>query len=177
MEFQTRIGKAKIKSVGPHVKITYEGETIKLNKRKLKQFFVKVAAFCICIHFVGHALDDAVEKVDYMFDVVAVRMEESKDGERFLKTHNLNTEPNKDGKWGNDYSTIDNISRSDIYSLLRYCGRTETEKILKSMGYASWRQYLAQNGYYDENGEPSMRVWENYMEYQLVNERNEAKHR
>lgn len=179
MEFETVIANARIKSTRSQIKITYNNETIRLNKRKLKKFFLKVATFCICIHFVGHALeytlDSAKEKVDYLFDVAAVRVEESKDAEKLLLSYDLNTEPNKNNDWCNDYSVMKDLTKIDIYGLCRYCGREETEKVLATMGYYSWNHYLKLNGYVDQHGNPSTRVWENYMEARLVNERNEAK--
>ena len=175
MDFETRIGKAKIKSVGKHIKISYNGETIKLNKRKLKKLFIKVATVCICIHFFGHALDYTIEKIDYLFDVVSVRAEESRQAEQNLLVHNLNTEPNENGQWNNDYSKLNRVSKEDLYGILNYCGYSEAENVLKSLGYSSWHNYLAKNGYYDSEGRPSLQVWENYMESNLVTQRNEAK--
>jgi len=175
MEFDKRIGNARIKSTKQHIKISYQGDTINLSKRKLKKFFVKAATFCILINLVGQALDTTVENVNYLFDVVSVRTEESKDAEQILLAYNLNTEPNENGDWGNDYSVIKNISREDVYGLLNYCGYAETENVLKSLGYSSWNNYLEKNGYYDSTGRPNLGVWENYVESELVAERNGAK--
>lgn len=175
MEFDKRIGNARIKSTKKHIKITYQGETVKLNKKKLKKHFLAAAALCICIHFGGHALDNAVEKVDYLFDVVSVRAEESRDAEHNLLMHHLNTEPNENGDWDNDYSKLNYVSKEDLYGILNYCGYSEAENVLKSLGYSSWHNYLAKNGYYDSEGRPSLQVWENYMESNLVAQRNEVK--
>jgi len=175
MEFETRIGKARLKSTKKNIKISYQGETVKISKKKLKKHFLAVAALCICIHFGGHALDDAVEKVDYLFNVVSVRAEESRQAEHTLLAHNLNTEPNENGDWNNDYSRLKNVSKEDLYGILNYCGYSEAENVLKSLGYYSWHNYLAKNGYYDSEGRPSLGVWENYVESQLVAERNEVK--
>ena len=70
------IGNARIKSTKSQIRISYNGETIKLNKRKIKSFFLKLAAFVICLNIAGKIIDAAWEKIDYQLDVVSMRKEQ-----------------------------------------------------------------------------------------------------
>lgn len=168
------IGRARVKSTKSQIRISYKGETIKLNKKKLKIFFVKAAAFVICLNIAGTILDKAWEKVEYQLDVLSMRKEQCIETEELLSANNLNLEPGEDGDWCNDYSNIDDLSKDDIYGFYYYCGYDETENVLKELGYSSWRNFLIREGYYGPDGRPSFEVWENYAEYELVTEKREA---
>jgi len=167
------IGKARVKSTKSQIRISYKGETIKLSKRKIKVFFLKLAAFFICLHVIGVLTDKAWEKIDYQIDVVSARKQVCVETENLLSSNNLNTEPGKDGNWCNDYSDIEGLSKNDIYGFYNYCGYKETEKVLKQLGYFSWENFLIRNGYYDNSGAPSFEVWENYAEAESVEQLKE----
>lgn len=164
------IGRARIKSTQSQIRISYKGETIKLNKRKLKKFFLKLALFAISVNIVGMLVDKAWEKIDYQRDVMSMRKQECVQTEMMLSSNKLNTEPRDDGNWCNDYSNIEDLSKDDIYGFYHYCGYQETEKVLKELGYTSWGNFLVREGYYDNSGAPSFEVWENYAEANLVKE-------
>lgn len=168
------IGNARIKSTKSQIRISYNGEIIRLNKKKLKSFFIKAAVFVICLNIAGKVIDKAWEKIDYQLDVVSMRKEQCIETETLLSSHNLNIEPSEDGNWCNDYSNIDGLSKDDIYGFYHYCGYQETEKVLKELGYISWNNFLTREGYYDAYGAPSFEVWENYVEAELVEEQREA---
>lgn len=168
------LGNARIKSTKSQIRISYNGETIKLSKRKLKKFFLGLATFLISINIVGRIADGIVEKVDYQLDVMSMRQEKCIEMEHLLSSHNLNTEPSDGNNWCNDYSNIEGLSKDDIYGFYYYCGYQETENVLKELGYTSWSNFLVREGYYDAGGAPSFSVWENYAEHDLVTERNEA---
>ena len=168
------IGRARIKSTKSQIRISYNGETIRLNKKKIKSFFIKLAAFVICLNIAGKVIDKTWEKIDYQLDVASMRKEQCIEMEELLSSHNLNTEPGTDGNWCNDYSCIEGLSKDDIYGFYYYCGYDETEKVLQELGYASWSNFLVREGYYDAGGAPSFEVWENYAEAGLVAEQREA---
>ena len=168
------IGNARIKSTKSQVRISYNSETIKLSKKKLKSFFIKAAVFVICLNIAGKLIDKTWGKIDYQLDVMSVRQEQCIETETLLTSHNLNIEPGEDGNWCNDYSSVEGLSKDDIYGFYHYCGYAETEKVLRELGYASWNNFLVREGYYDESGAPSLEVWENYAEADLVGEQREA---
>lgn len=172
--FDKMIGNARIKSTRKNIKISYNGETIKLSKRKLKRLFVKVAASVIVLIFLGNIGAVTAEKISYHLDVLSVRSKESKETEKMLIDNNLNTGPSENGDWCNDYSKIKGLSEDDIYGFYHYCGYEETEEVLKALGYTSWDNYLSRNGYFVREVVPSVEVWENYVEHELVTERREA---
>lgn len=58
------------------------------------------------------------------------------------------------------YEQIFEISESDLIGYYRLLGESECEKILKVLGYQGWEDYLSVKGYFDENGEPSIAIWE-----------------
>ena len=170
--FDVMIGNARVKSTKSQIRISYNGETIKLNKRKLKRFFLKLAAFVICLNIVGKVADAAWEKIDYQHDVIVMRNVECIETEDLLLRSGLHTEPLDDGEWHNNYSNIDGLSKDDIYGFYHYCGPKETEKVLQALGYDSWKNFCSMEGYFD-NGFPSVEVWENYAEYDKVEEHRE----
>lgn len=172
--FDVMIGRARIKSTQKQIRISYKGKTIKLIKRKVKAFFIKLAIFVICLHILGQILDKAWEKIDYQLDVLSMNKEQCHQVAELLTAHNLNAEPDKDGKWCNDYSKIESLSKNNIYGFYHFCGYGETENVLKTLGYTSWNNFLVREGYYDASGSPSFEVWENYAESNLVEEQREA---
>ena len=165
------IGNARIKSTKSQIRITYNGDTIKLSKKKIKRFFVKAAVFVICLNIAGKVIDKTWEVIDYQLDVLSMRKEQCIETEQLLLSHNLNVEPGEDGNWCNDYSNIDGLSKDDIYGFYHYCGYSETEKVLKELGYTSWTNFLTHGGYYDCYGAPNLGVWENYAESELIEQR------
>lgn len=172
--FDTMIGNARIKSTRKNIKISYNGETIRLSKRKLKKLFVKIAASVIALSFLGHIAALTVEKIAYYLEVFSVRTEQSKEAEELLKSNNLNVKASENGDWCNDYSKVKGLSEDDIYGFYHYFGYEETEEVIKALGYTSWDNYLSVNGYFVREVIPSVEVWENYVEYELVTERREA---
>lgn len=175
MDFETRIGKAKIKSVGPHVKVTYNGETIRLSKKKLRIGFVAAVASIICLIAMCKVADKAFDEIEQQIEIVCVRNQECEDAENLLEAYNLNTKPVEKGVWNNDYSCIEGLSEDDLYGFYHHCGYDETENVLKALGYDSWRTFLVRNGYVDKAGAPSVEVWENYAEAELLEEREASK--
>jgi len=172
--FDKMIGRARIKSTKSQIRISYNGETIKLNKKKLKKFFLRLAAFAICLNIAGKIIDTTWDKISYQVDVMNVRKEQCIQIEDLLSANDLNIEPSEDGLWCNDYSKLEGLSKDDIYGFYYYCGYDETEKVLKQLGYNSWDNFLTREGYCDAGGAPSFRVWENYAEAELVKEQREG---
>ena len=158
---------AKVKSTKNGIKIQYNGETVKLSKKKIKkaiqndfrQNYKKYFRKTICCIMIFSAIQFVKEPVknyiEHQQNIVDVRTESRKEAEEFLKN----------GNFQYDYSDIHSITKEDLYGLLLYCGKTETDKILRECGYhGGWNEYLSQRGFYDEDGKPSVREWEKYME-------------
>ena len=161
------IGNARIKS-------SYKGDTVRLSKRKVKRGLVRAAAAIIALVFLGQIGAATAEKIGYYLEVLSVREEEKKEVEELLLANNLNTEPTGDGSWCNDYSKVKGLSEDDLYGFYYYCGYEETEEVIKALGYTSWDNYLSRNGYFVREVIPSLEVWENHVEYELVTERKEG---
>jgi len=166
---------AKNKSVKPYIKVTYKGQTAKLSKKKLKKAasnaILTVIVLTAAIKIAPHAYD----KINHQLDVKDMALEQSSIVTELLVDADLNTSIQQNGTWGNDYSKINGLSEEHLYGFNNYLGHNETEKIIRTLGYDSWDNYLVMNGYLDKYGNPSVQVWENYEEARLVNQMNEVK--
>lgn len=162
---------ARKKSVKPYVKIKYNGEVIKLSKKKMKNLALKSAIVVISLTALMKIGPSVYEKIDYALDVKEVSNTKAEEARDLLIKYDLNDEPKYDNLWFNDYSKITELSTDDLYGFYQYFGYSETEKVLGALGYNSWYNYLSKNGYYDNQGYPSVEVWENYEESDLVNEK------
>lgn len=78
-------------------------------------------------------------------------------------------------EWRNDYSKIEDLSEKDLFGMLAYLGKEESEKVVQALGYTGWDNYLSMNGYFDESGNPSITVFRNMTESELVEEYREGK--
>lgn len=165
---------ARKKSVKPYIKFTYKGQKYRLDKRILKSLLKKTAITVILIASLIKLTPAVVDKVSYALDVKNIALEQSFEANELLAENDLNVVP-IDGKWNNDYYKIKGLSEKDLYGFCKYCGYDEAENVVKAIGYNSWDNYLSMKGYFDEDGNPSIRVWENYEEYRLVSEKEAKK--
>lgn len=56
------------------------------------------------------------------------------------------TVPGPDGSWDQNYYLLKEMDVLGLYALM---GKDETEKVLKTMGYTGWEDFLTQEGYAD----------------------------
>lgn len=165
---------ARNKSTKKYIKISYKGETIKVNKKKLKQLAIKAAVSVIVLIAIFKMGAAAVEKIDHALDVRRISTYQAMEANSILAENDLHVVP-FEGEWNNNYCQIKDLSEQDLYGFVKYCGYAEAEKVLGALGYESWNNYLSMKGYFDKDGKPSRLVWENYEETRLINEEKGAK--
>lgn len=165
---------ARKKSTKKYIKISYKGETIRLSKKKLKQFLVKAAVSVIVLVAVFKMGGVMVDKIDHALDVKRISTNQAMEANSLLAENDLNVVPQGDS-WRNDYCQIKDLSEKDLYGFVQYCGYAEAENVVRALGYDSWDNYLSMKGYFNKEGQPSRVVWENYEEARIINEEKGAK--
>lgn len=166
---------AKRRSRETKVVVDFRSRRYVLNVTRAKKLVMKMAVDAVALALAATAVITAgkyvKEKVDYQSDVKDVTMEEMFDVTEKLVEADLHVSP-INHEWNNNYNSL-NVSEDDLYGFLMYLGKEESEKVVRDLGYEGWDNYLAMNGYFDKNGNPSIEVYKNYEESRLVNEYKE----
>lgn len=157
-------------------------EIIYDNKKRIKttvgEVSVRITSAVLVIVLAGTAIvsgikyaPEIIDKLTYHAYVTTVSREESIEAGTMLSEAGLNVVPQDDyGNWFNNYDKLENVTEDDLYGFYCYFGKAETENVVKRLGYSNWDNFLSMNGYFDENGTPSIEVWLNYQEKAKVDE-------
>ena len=57
-----------------------------------------------------------------------------------------------------EYKTLD-LTDQDVFARYLYTGKEEAEKVIKSLGYDDWNDYLIKQNHIDKNNEPDFHLW------------------
>lgn len=57
-----------------------------------------------------------------------------------------------------EYKTLD-LTDQDVFARDLYTGKEEAEKVIKSLGYDDWNDYLIKQNYIDKNNDPDFHLW------------------
>ena len=147
----------------------------KINVLKQKMNMKTVAVILACITAISVA-PSIYNEINYNGDSREVIEQVSMDASLKLSEAGLFVVPDPISKeWRNDYSKINDLSEDDLYGMFKYLGATESEKIVKELGYTGWDNYLSMHGYFDKDGNPSIIVYDNMMESELIKEYRDGK--
>lgn len=148
----------------------------KLFRCELKKLLLATGVVLVAATAVISISPKVVETIDHQIEVKNIITSESVEFGTILAKNDLNVVPqNANQEWLNDYHNMSYMTEDDLYGAYKYFGYSETEKIIKEkFGYTGWNNYLSMNGYFDENGKPSIDVWENYMESKLIAEHKQG---
>lgn len=142
-------------------------------KQKLNMKTVAIVLACITALSVAPSV---YNEISYNHDSREVIEQVSMDASLKLSQSGLFVVPDPvSNEWRNDYSKVTDLNEDDLYGMFKYLGTTESEKVVKELGYTSWDNYLSMHGFFDKDGNPSIIVYDNMMESELVKEYRDGK--
>lgn len=162
------------KSIAEGAEAKFERDK-KYKKMKMK-WYIKTVATILAIVGALALAPGFYNEISYHGDAKEVTVQASMNASSKLSQSGLYVVPDPMSKeWRNDYSKIEDLSEKDLFGMLAYLGAEESEKVVQALGYTGWNNYLSMNGYFDESGNPSITVFRNMTESELVEEYREGK--
>jgi len=157
----------KKNSIGNDKKIEYKKVSKKISKRMLSILLVIIVSLSVtaCTKLDREVYYPYSEAMDIDYSLVNEYItDNSYELLMYLKENNIDLNGSSTVE---DYKKIKDLSEEDLIILCFSLGTKECEKIVQSFGYKNWDDYLKQNDYINNEGEPDFKQWQ-VFEYRRI---------